>query len=115
MVEECSAEAGVSERWVRSKSCQAAAMRRLLLLTVPMGRVALPGEHSWWHHHGTACPCALHQAATMVRLVATADTPPRLGVPAVPVALCWWLLPRSLASKLKVDAHHLVDMIWPRG
>ena len=47
MVEECSAEAGVSERWVRSKPCRAAAMRRLLLLTVPMGPVALPGEHSW--------------------------------------------------------------------
>lgn len=66
-------------------------------------------------HDGTARPCALHQAATTGRLVATVDIPPRLGVPAAPAALCWWFLPRSLASKLKVDAHHLVDMTWPRG
>lgn len=46
MGEECSAEVGVSERWVRSKPCLAVVTGMRLLLTLPMGRVAMLGEHS---------------------------------------------------------------------
>lgn len=47
MGEKCSAEVEVSERWVRSKPSWVAAAGRLLLLTLPMGHVALLGKHSW--------------------------------------------------------------------
>lgn len=47
MGEECSTEVGVSEKWVRSKSCSPAPVGRLLLVTLPMGRAALLGKHSW--------------------------------------------------------------------
>lgn len=51
----------------------------------------------------------------MGRLVATVDIPRRLRVPAAPAAICWGFLPRSLANKLKVDAHGLVDMTLAQG
>lgn len=61
------------QSWVRSKPCQG--LPQDSCCCPCCWTMALPGQHPWQHHEGTAP----HQAATRARLVPTVAIPPTPG------------------------------------